>query len=144
MQKENKPFYKKRPVIIIGIILLLAILGGIFKPNGKNETYTAKNSKASSKVSKDSLNSKILQVVRKEPKVIEAIITDVDVLYVSVKDDGTRRDGYAQYLCSMVQDFCTHIHRVKVIKVGTTNDPKKDNAYGVELGDANCKSNIVK
>ena len=47
----------------------------------------------------DEPNNKIALVeIKKEPKIKEAIITDANVLYVTVEDDGTNRNGYAEYL----------------------------------------------
>lgn len=83
-------------------------------------------------------NEKALSEIRKEEKIKEALITEANVLYVSVLDDGTKRDGYAQYLCEVLKDFKTSIKRVKVVKVNSTNDPGKDNAYGVLLGESFC------
>ena len=80
-----------------------------------------------------------LKEVRKEPKVKAAIITDAGVLYVCVLDDGTKRDGYAQYLCEVLSDYNTTVEMVKVVKFGSTDDPDRDNAYGVLLGKAYCK-----
>ena len=79
----------------------------------------------------------ILIEVRKEPKVLEAIITDSRVLYVSVYDDGTRRDGYAEYLCQIAGGSV--VNRVKVVKVNSQNDPNRDNSYGLLLGESWCK-----
>lgn len=83
-------------------------------------------------------NISALQEIRKEPKVVEAIITDANVLYVSVYDDGTRRDGYASYLCEILKEHSSTIKKVKITKAGSTNDPNKDNAYGVLLGESQC------
>jgi hypothetical protein len=85
-------------------------------------------------------NSKALEAVKAEPKVMEAIITDADVLYVSVIDDGTSRKGYAEYLCEVLKDYNTTVTRVKVVKAGSTDDPNKDNAYGILLGECNCET----
>jgi hypothetical protein len=79
----------------------------------------------------------VLIKVRNEPKVIEAMITDAKVLYVSVRDDGTRRTGYAEYLCMIAKS--NFVERVKVIKVNSQNDPNRDNSYGVLLGESWCK-----
>lgn len=84
-------------------------------------------------------NEKALAEIRKEPKVFEAIITDANVLYVSVTDDGTRRDGYASYLCEILRENGAKASRVKVVKVNSTNHPDRDNAYGVLLGESWCK-----
>lgn len=79
-----------------------------------------------------------LSAIKKEKKVKEAIITDANVLYASVVDDGTRRDGYAEYLCQVLKDYGVPM-RVKIVKFGSKNDPKRDNAYGVLLGESWCK-----
>ena len=69
-------------------------------------------------------NEKAIEEIRKEEKVKEALITEANVLYVSVLDDGTRRDGYAQYLCEVLKDFNTSVKRVKVVEFNSTNDPR--------------------
>jgi hypothetical protein len=84
-------------------------------------------------------NNKALAEIKNEPKVIEAIITDVNVLYVSVSDDGTDRSGYASYLCEILRENKATCNRVKVVKAGTTKNPKADNAYGILLGESYCK-----
>jgi hypothetical protein len=85
-------------------------------------------------------NEQALVVIRKEEsKIFEAFISDVDVLYVSVADDGTRRDGYASYLCEILRENDAKANRVKVVEVNSTNDPDRDNAYGVLLGESWCK-----
>ncbi len=83
-------------------------------------------------------NKKALEAIRKEPKVLEAIITDANVLYVSVKSDGTKRNGYAIYLCQILRENNASCKWVKVVEAGTTNHPKADNAYGILLGESKC------
>lgn len=84
-------------------------------------------------------NEKLLRTIKAEPKVKDAVITDADVLYVGVQDDGTKRDGYAQYLCQVLKDNHSTVSRVKVVRAGSHNDPDKDNAYGVLLGESTCQ-----
>lgn len=83
--------------------------------------------------------STALEAVKLEPKVLDAYITDAHVLYVQVRDDGTRRDGYAEYLCQLLKTYHSTANRVKVVKVGSQNDPNRDNAYGVLLGESWCQ-----
>tara|TARA_R110001583_G_scaffold48027_1_gene150235 strand:+ start:10985 stop:11305 length:321 start_codon:yes stop_codon:yes gene_type:complete len=40
----------------------------------------------------------------KEPIAIEALWTDDKVFKVGVYDDGSRRDGYAEYICMEIHD----------------------------------------
>jgi hypothetical protein len=84
-------------------------------------------------------NEEALIEIRAEPKVREAIITEANVLYVSVDDDGTRRDGYASYLCEILKEKKAKADRVKVVKVNSANAPDRDNAYGILLGEAWCR-----
>lgn len=87
----------------------------------------------------DEPNNKLaLEEIRKEPKVKEAIITDANVLYVAVEDDGTNRNGYASYICTLLKEKKATTNWVKIVKVNSTNDPKADNAYGVLLGQSHC------
>lgn len=87
---------------------------------------------------KEKANAALLSVIKAEPKVKDAVITDADVLYVGVADDGTRRDGYAEYLCRVVKDNHGTVNRVKVVRAGSHNSPDKDNAYGKLLGESTC------
>jgi hypothetical protein len=84
-------------------------------------------------------NAKALELVRKEKKVDEAIITDANVLYVSVQDDGSRRDGFASYLCEILRENKAKARWVKITRTGSTNAPDRDNAFGVLLGESRCK-----
>lgn len=86
----------------------------------------------------DPNNKTALEEIKKEPKIKEAIITDANVLYVTVEDDGTNRDGYAQYLCGILKEHKASSSWVKVVKVNSINDENSDNAYGVLLGESNC------
>jgi hypothetical protein len=81
-------------------------------------------------------NKSALVEIRKEPKVKEAVLTAANVLYVSVEDDGTNRNGYAQYICEILTEHKATTKWVKIVKVNSMNDPNKDNAYGVLLGEA--------
>lgn len=91
---------------------------------------------SNSNPSENQANKSALVEIRKEAKIKEAIITDADVLYVSVEDDGTSRNGYALYLGQILLEHGATTKRIKVVKVNSMNDPNKDNAYGVLLGEA--------
>lgn len=84
-------------------------------------------------------NEKILAAVNGEPKVKDSYINDAGVLYVQVADDGTRRDGYAEYLCQLAKDNGGGVSIVRVMQVNTFNDPNKYNAFGVLLGESSCQ-----
>jgi hypothetical protein len=84
-------------------------------------------------------NKSALEEIRKEKKITEAFINDANVLYVSVADDGTTRDGYAMYLCNVLAEHNATTKMVKVMKTGSIGDANATNAYGVQLGEASCK-----
>lgn len=87
----------------------------------------------------DEPNNKIaLEEIKKEPKIKEAFITDANVLYVSVEDDGTNRNGYAEYLCGILKENKASTSWVKIVKVNSIDAENSDNAYGVLLGEAMC------
>lgn len=50
--------------------------------------------------------TKALGLLRTEPKIVESLFNQDSPrsLWVSVEDDGTRRDGYAEYLCLVLYD----------------------------------------
>lgn len=88
----------------------------------------------------DNANNKAaLEEIKKEQKITEAFINDANVLYVSVADDGTKRDGYAMYLCNVLAEHNATTKMVKVMKTGSIGDANATNAYGVQLGEASCK-----
>ena len=114
--------------IAIGIFIFL-----ISKCGDKD----SENKRSQIKVANAAVAKKITQ---SEPQVLDAVITDARVLYVVVRDDGSRRDGYASYLCQTRSDYTgSNWERVKVVQVNTFNHPERDNAYGVLLGEAWCK-----
>lgn len=113
---------------IIGLDLTLGI-----------NSEVQKETKETKSLSRNTNNKAALDEIKKEPKIFEAFLTDANVLYVSVADDGTRRDGYAEYLCQIIKEHNATIEYVKVVKAGSTKDPNRDNAYGVLLGECFCK-----
>lgn len=115
---------------ILGLIVLIAIVQIATKKNT--------DSTGSTTPSKATLDSALV-AVKAEKKVADAVITDASVLYAWVKDDGTRRDGYAEYLCQLLNERKTGIERVKIVEVGTQGQPGADNAYGRLLGNCWCK-----
>lgn len=72
----------------------------------------------------------------KEPKVKDAIFTQPSVFKVGVLDDGSRRDGYAQYVCSKLEDFGLkgQVSMVKVIDIALLNRTGE----WKDLGEAEC------
>jgi len=80
-------------------------------------------------------NEKLKTLMKNEPKVKDFVFTDAKVLYASVIDDGTNRNGYAQYLYYALKEVNIKTFKVVVVKLRSQNDPKRDNAYGVKLGE---------
>jgi hypothetical protein len=128
--------FKGIVIIMLSLVALLYIRD-FFK--AKTTSTTTDYQAVTTSYSNTSMDREALAEIRKEPKVKEAIITDVGVLYASVIDDGTNRTGYAAYLCEVLRAKQATVSRVKVVKFGSTKDPNRDNAYGVLLGESWCK-----
>ncbi len=69
------------------IIILVFILYSLISPSKSRPVRTTVD------------NTSLLNEIKQEPKVKDAVITDAGVLYVAVLHDGTNRTGYANYLC---------------------------------------------
>lgn len=117
---------KKTIFGLLGVIVIIVFCVKLFKDPKPYEKPGA------------ALHKIALSKVEAEVKVRSAYINDANVLYAAVIDDGSKRDGYALYLCGEVRDL--GVDRVKVVKYGSTKDPNRDNAYGVLLGECDCKS----
>jgi hypothetical protein len=84
-------------------------------------------------------NKRALEEIKKEPKIKHAIITDANILYVSVEDDGTIRNGYAEYLCEILREYKATTKLIKVVKVNSLKNPNSENGHGILLGEASCE-----
>ena len=62
--------------------------------------------KAAREAASKEWRNRVEQAVRKEPKVVEAMFPrDSNVSYwLSLRDDGSRRDGYAEYICTVLKE----------------------------------------
>lgn len=85
-----------------------------------------------------SASDKLKNIMANEPKVKDYVLTDAGVLYISVLDDGTNRNGLAEYFCQEMKSNKIPVERVKVVKYGSQNSSERDNAYGILLGEAWC------
>lgn len=121
--------------ILFGVFIL--IISSIFYCNKNSDKQAIESSKAT--INYDSINRVALQKIKEEPKVKDAVITDAKVLYASVIDDGTIRNGYADYLCIVLKEEKSNVERVKIIAYGTSKSPKRDNAYGILIGETWCE-----
>ncbi|KMK51567.1 hypothetical protein RO21_05570 [[Actinobacillus] muris] len=72
-----------------------------------------------------------------EPKVKDAVWTSDFVFKVGVKDDGTKRDGYAQYVCLVLAEngFTGKDVLVRVIDI----DKLRKTGEWINLGTAKCQ-----
>lgn len=137
----------KKIWIAVGLLLSVSLVFSKFKnqeePSRGYEEFKARtkdSSKSNGTIIPPNFEALADKIIQSEPQVLDAVITDARVLYVVVRDDGTRRDGYASYLCQTRFDYSgANWERVKVVQVNTFNHPKRNNAYGVLLGEAWCR-----
>ncbi len=134
-----KPFYKRKWFLFLITIILISNISRCFKDDNNVNPVIEEIKVPELKVDYKSNNENLLKAVSAEKKVKEAIITNANVLYISVVDDGTRRDGYADYMCQLVKDYNSNVNSVKIVKVWSTKDPNRDNSYGVLLGESFCE-----
>ena len=72
-------------------------------------------------------------LIKTEPKIKDATWSTSTRLYVGVLDDGTKRDGYAQYVCQLAApQGATMVKVIDIAKVKRTGKFE-------ELGKAYCK-----
>jgi hypothetical protein len=76
----------------------------------------------------------IRDLLAQEQKVKEVLLKDTGFIYVGTYSDSTNRDGYAQYLCTLLQP---HISNVTV-KIVDYKDVLQKKGF-TELGIAKCK-----
>ncbi len=113
-----------------------ALLLSLFLLQSCKDTSEAKGEDAT--VNTDSVNNALMNEVKAEPKVKEAVLTNANVLYVAVEDNGSPRDGYASYFCETIKEHKADVKMVKVVEYGTMESPEADNAYGKLLGQSIC------
>ncbi|MEI8087357.1 MAG: hypothetical protein WCG93_14200 [Paludibacter sp.] len=82
---------------------------------------------------------KVKSLMQDEKSVKDYVLTNAQVLYVSVSDNGSNRDGLASYFCDRMKELRIKVFKVKVVKYGSQKDSKRDNAYGVKLGECQCQ-----
>ncbi len=129
--------------LILGVLAALIVANYVTKLFKRKDEAPTSNVKVeeTTKPNLEDAKKAYLEKIRKdEPKVKEVIITEANILYISVVDDGTKRDGLASYFCETLRDanLNQEIKKIKIVKFGSTTDPKKDNAYGVLLGESEC------
>lgn len=73
-------------------------------------------------------------ISNEEPRVKDAIWSDKKVFKIGVIDDGSSRDGYAQYVCTILKG-----HKLKNILVRVIDYQKVIDGEWVNLGTAHCK-----
>jgi hypothetical protein len=112
---------------LVIVILFLVLLGMLVPDTQESEVGNNQNNQAA------------LKAVLARDYIKDATITPAGVLYVSVVDDGTKRDGLAMAMCEVVKQNRSSVTRVKIVKVNSSKDRNRDNAYGVLLGEAWCK-----
>jgi hypothetical protein len=84
-------------------------------------------------------SKKIKEELKEWTEVKDIVLTDANVLYIAILDDGVKKDVYADYVCTFLKSKRIKVDMVKIVKYGSMKDPKRDNAYGVLLGKCFCE-----
>jgi hypothetical protein len=125
-------FIKHKNIYIAsGVVILWALLfWRMYYVNKDEGAKTQEYLKSTTEIAKPDILSK----VKAESLVKDAIINEAQVLYITVNDDGTNRNGLAEYFCQTYK-----VNGVKIIKANSSNSPDRDCAYGIIIGESNCK-----
>ena len=117
-------------LVFIGIVLVIYVA---------NEVTGKKTETPEQQLKLSRNNAEALVEIIDQPNVLDATITEANVLYAQVNDEGTNRNGYACSLCERLRKYNSTVLRVKLVKVNSSNDPNRDNAYGILLGECVCQ-----
>ncbi len=95
----------------------------------------------SSKPEKNNHLSKteFIEKVKENQAVIDADITDVKFLYISVVDDGINKNAMAIFYCRLAKEYSViEVQAVKIVDAASAYLPKNGTAAGKELGKSFC------
>jgi hypothetical protein len=84
-------------------------------------------------------------LLKAEPKVIDLIFDPLNVVewHVAVKDDGSRRYGYAKYLCLLLREANAYDDDVDIRIVDAARISELKDAYrDYSLGAVQCKDGV--
>ena len=116
------------PLFIVGLVCLI-----VFKGCGSSSEKKEPSAKSSTVA-----QAKILQELKQDGKTIKDAVWASDLtLKVGVIDDGSNRDGFAQYVCEVVSangpaGAGVSVHVIDIVKLVRTDK-------WVDIGYADCK-----
>jgi hypothetical protein len=79
---------------------------------------------------KDPANNKALKAVKAHTKVIDALITDAGVLYVTDIDEGKPMDSFLSELRNILQEHKCTVRWIKLVDWNTADANNKEEPYG--------------
>ena len=124
----------------LALIAFIIIFSSIYSNDNNSTKPKPKDSNTSKVMDNSSNSSKEYQNVIEyfisdaEPKVKDAVWTQKNWLYLGVYNDGTKRDGLAQYACMVLNDMGFKGIHIKIIDLQKMYQTKK----WVKLGYAYC------
>ncbi|WP_156334080.1 MULTISPECIES: hypothetical protein [unclassified Shinella] len=84
----------------------------------------------------DAWRDKAIDLIRKEKVVVEAMFPQRISLWVSVRDDGSRRDGLADYMCLLLSEAGMPKGDLVIIRILDAAALARDEM--TELGKSEC------
>jgi hypothetical protein len=112
--------------VLSSLTFILLVTSILLSMPAVSETYSAKHEEV-----------KMLFQSNEEKTAKDAIWTADNIFKVGVIDDGTRRDGYAQYVCSVLNDYGFQGNNVWVQVIDIIKLTK--NSKWIKLGESHCK-----
>ncbi|MHA8064993.1 hypothetical protein [Aquirufa aurantiipilula] len=137
MKSKPKEKFKITEIQVISLGFLLII--AIYMINDyyiSKKVYVPTDSEYSSN---SASKAEFIAEVKMNDQVIDADITDVNVLYISSPNDGKDKQVLADLYCKWVKNYNIQgVNMVKVVDSKTANLPKNGTAWGDELGKCFC------
>lgn len=121
------------------LLLLLLFAACTNKPATMSHEDSMQTEARYKEVTENNPNTNFLKQVKSNTSIIDAAITDVNFLYISVYNDGTNKDAMAAYYCRLAKDSSIDIAGVKIVDAATAKIPHDGTATGTVIGKAFCK-----
>lgn len=135
-----------RPGVRIAFLWLLSVVGACSSPAPDPESDTAVEPplavESTQPIAQGKINAAIAEI-RAEPKVIDVVYDPTEYVEwtIGVKDDGSPRYGYAEYICLRLLELGALAPRtnVRIVDIRKYMEPN-GNGRDASLGQVNCEN----
>lgn len=138
----NSPKWTPTSLIIFAVVFgTLFYFGLKFLGVGNHDSSSKETSTTSLDVGSYGTLTKaeFISKVKENQVVVDADVTDVNYLYISVINDGSNKDAMATFYCRLAKQYnVSEVKAVKIVDAASAYLPKNGTASGKELGKSFC------